>query len=137
MIRRPYADELRFDASDRARAIEPFGDGRGLAATLKIAPERLIVRFVGPDPSRLGVTDTEPTAERAVVTARSWREGQAGVDTNKTPTNTHQNTNQTPNQNTNKTPKHQHHQHPKTPKHQNPILPWGCLKAALAVVKTL
>ena len=66
MKRRPYAAELRFGASDRARAIEPFGSGRALAAILNIAPERFIVRYVGPDPNRLGVTD--PTVERACVT---------------------------------------------------------------------
>ena len=88
MKRRPYAAQLRFDASDSARAIEPFGSGRALAASLGIAPERLIVRFVGPDPSRLGVTDQ--AVDRAVEaddvvvlvfdTARPWREGKSCVD---------------------------------------------------------
>ena len=88
MQRRAYAAELRFDASDGARAIEPFGSGRALAAILSIVPERLIVRFVGPDPSRLGATDQ--AADRAVKaddvvvllfdTARPRRERKSCVD---------------------------------------------------------
>ena len=64
MQRRAYAADLRFDASDQARAIEPFGSGGALAVILSIAPERLMVRFVGPDPNRVGVTDQ--AVDRAV-----------------------------------------------------------------------
>lgn len=88
MIRQPYARGLRFDATDADRAIEPFGDEHPLAATLGIAAESLLVRYVGPDPKRPGVTD--PTVERGVEpddvvvllfdTARPRREGKAVRD---------------------------------------------------------
>ena len=88
MQRRAYAADLRFDASDQARAIEPFGSGGALAVILSIAPERLMVRFVGPDPNRVGATDQ--AVDRAVEaddvvvllydTARPCREGKSCVD---------------------------------------------------------